>query len=70
MSQVKSNGKIYIVRGLRMMEALVRAGFNVHFVEDDKNNPDFKVFGFIQTQELMDEVAKVSKELIRYRKNN
>ena len=42
----------YIVKGLRQMNYLVRNGFDVIKLEEDRNNPKFRVFCFKDSPEL------------------
>lgn len=51
----------YVIRGIGMVNYLVRKGFDLWKVEDDKNNPRFKVFLFKNTPELKEAMGGYKK---------
>ena len=48
----------YVVRSLAMTNYLVRKGFDIKKVDDNKANPEFKVFLFADSQELRDAMSE------------
>lgn len=44
--------KVYVIKTIAMMNYLCDKGFKVLKVEDSRNNPEYKVFLFEDTQEL------------------
>jgi hypothetical protein len=47
-----STQKVVVIKTLREMQRIVRLGFDLFKVEDDKNNPKYKVFLFRDNDEL------------------
>lgn len=47
-----STEKVVVIKTMREMQRIVRLGFDLFKVEDDKDNPKYKVFLFKDTQEL------------------
>lgn len=53
--------KMYIIKGLRMTNYLIRKGFDLLKVEDDIHNSHYKVFLFEDTPELRQAMSRFKK---------
>jgi hypothetical protein len=47
-----STEKVVVIKTMREMQRIVRLGFDLFKVEDDKDNPKYKVFLFRDTEKL------------------
>lgn len=52
---------MYIIRTLRLMNYIVRAGFDCKKIEKDIYNPNKVVFGFEDTRELRQALSNYKK---------
>lgn len=53
--------KCYVVKSIGLMQHLVRKGFDVVNVVDDVKNPKYKVFCFVDCNELQKSIAEFNK---------
>ena len=51
----------YVVKSLKMMHYLIRQGFDVQKVDDNKENPKWKVFLFSDSEELRQAMTVYNK---------
>lgn len=57
----RNRQSFYVIRGIGMVNYLVRKGFDLIKVEDDKDKPEFKVFLFKNTFELREAMGGYKK---------
>ena len=57
----RKDKSFYVIRGIGMVNYLIRQGFDLIKAEDDKDKPEFKVFLFKNTPELREAMGGYKK---------
>ncbi|WP_350445927.1 DUF5659 domain-containing protein [Anaeromonas frigoriresistens] len=55
---MKDNNQFYVIKSIKMMTYLIRAGFDLYRVIDDDKNSHYKVFLFNDSDELRSAMFK------------